>query len=83
MLNRPTSVSWRALHRAFGPNYARERDFRNRFRDSLQNALLVYPEARVDTNEDGVILHASAPPAPPRSVVSLASARRRPQKRLA
>ncbi|MCB1970115.1 MAG: pirin [Geminicoccaceae bacterium] len=72
VLARPTPISWRALHRAFGPNYARERDFRNRFRDALQNALLVYPEARVDVDEEGVILHASAPPAPPRSVVSLA-----------
>ena len=71
VLQKPTLVSWPALHNAFGPNYGRERDFRAKFRDTLVEALLVYPQARVDANEQGVLLQPSAPPAPPRNVVYL------------
>lgn len=67
-LGKSTPVAWRTLYRAFGPNYARERDFRSKFREALQHALLVYPQARVDLVESGLELHPSDPPAPPRSV---------------
>lgn len=67
-LGRPTPVSFKALHAAFGPNYARERDFRLKFREALKEALLVYPQAKVELAEDAVCLHPSGPPAPPRSV---------------
>jgi Plasmid encoded RepA protein len=67
-LNKTTNVSWRALHNAFGPNYGRERDFRAKFKDALDEALLVYPQARVRAETLGVRLDPSAPPAPPRNV---------------
>jgi hypothetical protein len=34
------------------------------FADALQMALAVYPEARVDMEKDGVVLHPSAPAVP-------------------
>jgi hypothetical protein len=64
-------VSWPALHAAFGPNYARERDFRAKFKDALTDALLVYPQARVETDERGLELRPSAPPGPSHTLVAL------------
>ena len=67
-LTRDRPVSWTALHQAFGPNYRRERDFRAKFKEALDDALLVYPQARVDIAETGLTLLPSAPPAPARGV---------------
>lgn len=67
-LNKPTTISWKTLHMAFGPNYARERDFRSKFKEALQHALLVYSQARVEILDGGLELQPSDPPAPPRSV---------------
>jgi hypothetical protein len=75
-LSKPTLVSWRALHAAFGPNYARERDFRLKFKEALEAALLVYPQADLKVEEQGLVLLPSAPPGPPRSVVYLQRQRR-------
>ena len=70
-LAKPSPVSFKALHAAFGPNYARERDFRLKFKEALKEALLVYPQAKVELAEDAVCLFPSGPPAPPRSVAAL------------
>lgn len=61
-LNKVTPVTWTALHDQFGTGYNRLRDFRKRFIDSLQLALAVYPEAKVDITEIGLTLHPSRPP---------------------
>jgi hypothetical protein len=61
-------VSWNALHQAFGPNYGRARDFRAKFKEALDDAMLVYPQAQVGADENGLILMPSAPPAPARGV---------------
>lgn len=68
-LMKSTPISWRALHRAFGSNYARERDFKANFSEPLNNALNVYPQAKIQLTETGLVLHPSPPPGPPRSVV--------------
>jgi hypothetical protein len=80
-LGKPTLVSWRALHAAFGPNYARERDFRLKFKESLESALLVYPQADLKVDEQGLVLLPSAPPGPPRSIVYLQRQRRLERRR--
>lgn len=67
-LERPAMIGWRALYQAFGPNYARERDFRGKFKEAVKEAQLVYPQARIELAEEGIRLQPSAPPAPPRSV---------------
>lgn len=61
-LSGPTPISWAALHQQHGVGYARVRDFKKRFLPTLAAALAVYPEARVDVTDDGLILHPSAPP---------------------
>ena len=71
-LDKPATVTWKALQSAFGPNYARERDFRPRFKDALDDALLVYPQAKAKLDDCGIRLEPSAPPGPPREVVYLA-----------
>jgi hypothetical protein len=71
MLERPALISWEALHRAFGANYRRVRDFRANFRQPLDDALNVYPQAVVEPGEAGLLLRPSAPPGPPRSVAYL------------
>lgn len=77
VLARPTPVSWKALHDAFGPNYGRERDFRLKFKDALRDAMLVYPQAEVKVEDYGIVLQPSAPPAPPRGVTYLQRPARR------
>jgi hypothetical protein len=73
-LEKPTSVSWQALHAQFGTGVERIRNFRLFFKSTLDLAMSVYPEAKVDVNERGLILNPSKPPVAPR-VVSLAARR--------
>ena len=60
------SVSWRALRGQFGAGFARSDNFRTHFSSSLRLALAVYPAARVDLEEGGLILHPSRPPVVPK-----------------
>lgn len=55
----------------FGAGFSRLDNFRARFLPNLRLALAVYPEARVDINERGVVLHPSKPPVA-KSLVRLA-----------
>lgn len=43
----------------FGGDYGRPRDFRNNFTRQLAKVLEVYPEARVQVHDDGVLLNPS------------------------
>lgn len=70
-LKKPTKVSWQAMHSQFGPDYARLRDFRKRFRRPLKMALAIYPDAKVEINEAGATLYPSRPPVAPRQIQSL------------
>lgn len=67
-LDRPTPVGWPALRRQFGAEYACPRTFKRRFLQTLAKALAVYPDARVDIDDGGVLLHPSRPPVPHRPV---------------
>lgn len=71
-LNKTTVVTWPAIFDQFGAGYARLRDFRKRFIDSLQLALAVYPDARIDIESFGLTLHPSPPPIPERKAGQLA-----------
>ena len=64
-LTRSTSVTWTALHGQFGAGFKAVRQLKPTFREALGLALAVYPEARVDLDAAGVVLHPS-PPAIPR-----------------
>ena len=54
-LARPT-VAWTALHGQFGAGFKAVRQLKPTFRDALGLALVVFPEARVDLDQPGVIL---------------------------
>ena len=65
-LSQSTPVSWTAIHGQFGAGFRLPRQIKPTFIDALSLALAVYPEARVDADKDGIILHPS-PPAVPRA----------------
>ena len=64
VLTRTTPVTWTALHAQFGAGFKAIRQLKPTFRDALGLALAVYPEARVDLDPTGVVLHPSAPAVP-------------------
>ncbi len=55
-------VSWRALQKQFGPDLPDYRNFRRKVQIALRQALAVYPKARVEKVEGGIILRRSDPP---------------------
>lgn len=57
-----TLVRWPALHAQFGANTQQLWHFKPRFLRELKAAAAVYPEARLDVAERGVVLHPSLPP---------------------
>src|SRR5215472_130361 len=65
-LTKATPVTWTALHGQFGAGFKAIRQLKPTFRDALTLALEVYPEAKVDLEATGVVLHPS-PPAVPRA----------------
>lgn len=60
-LKAPTAVTWKALYAQFGANYSTLKNFRMRFSDSLTMAMAVYPDAKVDVEQSGLVLHKSQP----------------------
>ena len=63
-LPKTTSVSWTAIHAQFGAGFRLVRQIKPTFLDALTVALAVYPEAHVDVEKEGVLLHPSAPAVP-------------------
>jgi hypothetical protein len=63
-LGRPTLISWAALHKQFGAGFNLVRQFKAKFREPLDLALAVYPEAKVDICSQGLVLHPSPAPVP-------------------
>jgi len=65
-LSKNTPISWSAVHQQFGSGYARLFHFKPGFTESLAAALAAYPDARVDLDDVGIVLHPSPPPVAPR-----------------
>ena len=61
-LNRPTSISWPALHAQFGTGFKAVRQFKPRFVEALGAALAAYPEARTELEEKAMTLYPARPP---------------------
>ena len=72
VLSTPTPISWKALYAQFGSGIARLDKFRACFRSTLELAMSVYPEAKVEVDRRGLTLLPSRPPVSPR-VVSMAA----------
>lgn len=60
-VRRPVVVSWSALQAQFGAEYGRPRDFRKKFLEQLKAVSVVYPEAKIDSQEQGLLLRPSKP----------------------
>ena len=73
-LSAPTPISWRALYAQFGAGIARLDKFRACFRGTLDLAMSVYPDAKVNVDRRGLTLQPSRPPVLPR--VASATVRR-------
>lgn len=78
VLERPTSVSWKALYAQFGGGYREQWVFVHEMKTPLALALAAYPEAKVEITEAGLILHPSESPVPkihPRATAKLLAGR--------
>lgn len=64
VLSRATPITWAALHAQFGAGFRLARQVKPTFLEALGLALAVYPEARVDANREGIVLHPSLPAVP-------------------
>ena len=69
-LTKPMPVSWNAMHEQFGAGFEGIRSFRQSFKKSLEFALAVYPDAKVDVTDKGLILYNSRSPIEPRGVTT-------------
>jgi Plasmid encoded RepA protein len=63
-------ITWAALKNQFGPDYARMADFKRKFRQALRDVRAVYPDARLDTDDQGMTLFHSPPPVRRRLIIA-------------
>jgi hypothetical protein len=63
---KPQRITWAALNEQFGQGFARVRDFRRRFLQTLHHVQAAYPTAKLSADEVGVTLSHSPPPVPRR-----------------
>ena len=61
-LTKATPITWTAIHTQFGAGFDKLFHFKPRFTEALAAAVAAYPEAHVELDEKGVILHPSRPP---------------------
>ena len=64
VLDRPTPISWTAVNGQFGGGFAVARQAKAAFVSALKIATAAYPEARVDVQPVGLVLHPSPPAVP-------------------
>jgi len=62
VIEKPTPIRWSAVKNQFGAHYKKLSHLKSNFLDSLGMALSVYPDARVEVTDEGLILHPSRPP---------------------
>jgi hypothetical protein len=65
---KPQTITWQALKAQFGPDYSRPIDFRRKFVLALKAVLAVYPSARIEMVDAGLVLWNSPPPVLKRQV---------------
>ena len=63
-LTKSTPISWTAVHAQFGAGFRLVRQIKPTFTEALNLALAVYPEACVDMDKQGLVLHPSPPAVP-------------------
>ena len=70
---KPQQITWVTMYEQFGQGFARLRDFRRNFLQTLHQVHAAYPQARLEVSEVGLILANSPPPVAPRHFASLPS----------
>jgi hypothetical protein len=60
--SKPQFIPWTALREQFGQGFARIRDFRRRFLQTLHQVESAYPGARLSADDGGLTLTHSSPP---------------------
>ena len=60
-LSKPSMVNWTQLSEQFGHSYREPRTFRRFFLDSLKRVLIVYPDAKLNVTDAGILLLPSRP----------------------
>ena len=68
---KPQQITWVAMYEQFGQGFARLRDFRRNFLQTLHQVHAAYPQARIEADEVGLTLSQSPPPVPPRYSAAL------------
>jgi hypothetical protein len=83
-LRKPTLIPWESLRSQFGANFKDTRQGRSQFKRDfirhLEQVLRVYPQARVEVTDTGLILYPSPTHVPFRGRAALASAEQRPPR---
>jgi hypothetical protein len=68
---KPQFVPWSAAYEQFGQGFARLRDFRKYFLQTLHHVKSAYPSARLSADAEGLTLEHSPPPVAPRFVAPM------------
>jgi len=63
---KPQFIAWDSMHEQFGQGFARIRDFRRKFLQTLHQVGSAYPAAKLSTDDGGLTLSHSPPPVAPR-----------------
>lgn len=66
-LEKRTPIRWASLYAQFGGGFAAVKNFRPTFIDALTAATAAYPDAKVQVEDEGLVLFPSAPPIPYRT----------------
>jgi hypothetical protein len=61
-LQRPQPITWASLYGQFGVGYDQIKHFKPRFVQAMQYALAAYPDAKIETESNGIVLRPSRPP---------------------
>jgi len=69
-LSAPRLVTWKALKGQFGVAYREQYHFKNKWTQALQLALAVYPAAKVEVLDEGVLLKPSRPAVLPKAIAA-------------
>lgn len=58
-LKAPTVIPWPLLRGQFGADLTRERDFKSKFIEALKKVMVIYPEAKAEPGDKGLLLKPS------------------------
>lgn len=61
-LEKATTISWLSIQAQFGGGFKALKHFKPSFLEALSAAVAAYPEARVDVEDAGIVIHPARPP---------------------